>query len=392
MNTAIVHDYFTQMGGAEIVAQELVRMMPSADLFSTVALPHCMPAELKNVPVTTSWMQRLPRMKDFYRFYFLLYPYGVSSLDLSKYELVISSSSGYAKGVRTHRDAIHVCYCHTPMRWAWSFDSYSARESMGSFKRAVFPHLIRFLRDWDTGASRQPDHFVANSKTVAARIQRVYGRTAEVIHPPINLNRFKPCNEQEDYYLVLSRLVSYKGIDLAVQACTELNRRLIVIGDGPDRARLASLAGPTVQFLGRLSDAEVEHYASRCRALLFPGEEDFGMAPLEIAAAGRPTIAYRAGGAVETILEDVTGVFFDRQTPADLAAAIRRFETMTWHSDILSDHASKFGIDVFQESFRRFLSRVGCRTPEQEAATLSTRTEKSTLPVSIAGAEGRLTA
>ncbi len=392
MKTAIVHDYFTQMGGAEIVAQELVRMMPPADLFSTVALPHCMPAGLKNVPVTTSWMQHLPRMKDFYRFYFLLYPYGVSSLDLSKYDLVISSSSGYAKGVRTHRDAIHVCYCHTPMRWAWSFDSYSARESMGSFKRAVFPHLIRFLREWDTGASRQPDHFVANSKTVAARIQRVYGRTAEVIHPPININRFKPSSEQEDYYLVLSRLVSYKGIDLAVQACTELNRKLMVIGDGPDRARLASLAGPTVQFLGRLSDAEVEHYAARCRALLFPGEEDFGMAPLEIAAAGRPTIAYRAGGAVETILEDVTGVFFDRQTPADLAAAIRRFETMAWHSDILSDHAGKFGIDVFQESFRRFLSRVGFRTPEQEAATLSSRTGESSLPVSIAGVGGRLTA
>jgi glycosyltransferase involved in cell wall biosynthesis len=366
MRTAIVHDYFTQLGGAEIVAQELVRMFPSADLYSTVALPECMPADLKGVEVKTSWMQKLPRMREYYRLYFLLYPFGVSSLDLSRYSLVISSSSGYAKGVRANRDAIHVCYCHTPMRWAWSFDSYSARESMGSFKRALFPHLIRFLREWDKGAARQPDHFVANSKTVAARIERSYGRTAEVIHPPIDLNRFKPSGEQEDYYLVLSRLVSYKNIEIAVKACTELNRRLVVIGDGPDRDRLISFAGPTVTFLGRISNAEVEHYASRCRALLFPGEEDFGMAPVEIAAAGRPTIAYRAGGAVETIVEDVTGVFFDQPTPDSLATAIRRFEIMEWDSKALCSHASGFGIDVFQSNFRRFLSRVGYSIPEPE--------------------------
>lgn len=366
MRAAVVHDYFTQLGGAEIVAQELVRMLPAADLYSTVALPECLPVGLKNVPVKTSWMQRLPRMRDLYRLYFLLYPLGVGSLDLSQYDLVISSSSGYAKGVRTGRDTVHICYCHTPMRWAWSFDSYSARESMGSLQRALIPHFIRMLREWDTGASRQPDHFVANSQTVAARIQRAYGRTAEVIHPPIDLNRFRPSHEQEDYYLVLSRLVSYKRIDLAVQACSDLKRKLIVIGDGPDRARLAAFAGPTVTFLGRLPNAEVEHYASRCRALLFPGEEDFGMAPLEIAAAGRPTIAYRAGGAVETITEDETGVFFDTQTPSDLAAAIQRFETMNWHADVLETHASKFGIDVFQTSFWRFLSRVGCPVSEQE--------------------------
>jgi glycosyltransferase involved in cell wall biosynthesis len=391
MRTAVVHDYFTQLGGAELVAQELVRMLPSADLYSTVALPECMPAELKNVPVHTSWMQRLPKLRDYYRLYFLLYPFGVSSLDLSKYDLVISSSSGYAKGVRTNRDAIHVCYCHTPMRWAWSFDSYSARESMGPFKRALFPHLIRFLREWDTGASRQPDHFVANSKTVAKRIERSYGRTAEVIHPPIDLHRFRPCDEQEDYYIVLSRLVSYKNIDLAVRACTDLNRRLLIIGGGPDRDRLKSFAGPSVTFLGRLSDTEVEHYASRCRALLFTGEEDFGMAPLEIAAAGRPTIAYRAGGAVETILEDITGVFFDKQTPADLAAAILRFEKMDWRAEVLSAHASKFGIDVFQNSFRRFLNRVGCAVEEHETPAILAPASRA-LAVSLKDVDGRLPA
>src|ERR1700721_2032745 len=179
---------------------------------------------------------------------------------------------------------------------------------MGAAKRLLLPHLVRGLRQWDVGASRQPDHFIANSETVAARILRAYGRIAEVIHPPIDVCRFRPPQEQDDYYMVLARLVSYKHIDLAVQACNLLGRRLLVIGDGPDRDRLQAGAGPTISFLGPLSDAEVEHYAGRCRALLFPGEEDFGMAPLELAAAGRPTIAYRGGGAPETNVDSEPGI------------------------------------------------------------------------------------
>jgi glycosyltransferase involved in cell wall biosynthesis len=364
MKIAVVHDYFTQLGGAEKVAEELVRMLPSADLHATVALPECMPPELRGVPVNTSWMQNLPGMRRYYRVYFLLYPLALPSLDLSGYDLVLSSSSGYAKGVRTNRDAIHVCYCHTPMRWAWSFENYSAREDMGVAKRLLLPHLVRGLRQWDVGASRQPDHFIANSKTVAARILHAYGRIAEVIHPPIDVERFRPTQEQDDYYIVLARLVSYKRIDLAVQACNLLGRRLLVIGDGPDRARLMTNAGPTISFLGLLSNAAVEHYAARCRALIFPGEEDFGMAPLEIAAAGRPTIAYRAGGAVETIIDGVTGIFFDRQEPKDLAEAIARFERIEWNPAILRRHAESFGTNVFQARFSFFLAKVGAPIPE----------------------------
>jgi glycosyltransferase involved in cell wall biosynthesis len=364
MKIAVVHDYFTQLGGAEKVAEELVRMLPSADLHATVALPECMPPELRGVPVNTSWMQNLPGMRRYYRVYFLLYPLALPSLDLSGYDLVLSSSSGYAKGVRTNRDAIHVCYCHTPMRWAWSFENYSAREDMGVAKRLLLPHLVRGLRQWDVGASRQPDHFIANSKTVAARILHAYGRIAEVIHPPIDVERFRPTQEQEDYYIVLARLVSYKRIDLAVQACNLLGRRLLVIGDGPDRARLMTNAGPTISFLGLLSNASVEHYAARCRALIFPGEEDFGMAPLEIAAAGRPTIAYRAGGAVETIIDGVTGIFFDRQEPKDLAEAIALFERIEWNPAILRRHAEDFSTNVFQARFRFFLAKVGAPIPE----------------------------
>jgi|HubBroStandDraft_4_1064222.scaffolds.fasta_scaffold76623_2 glycosyltransferase involved in cell wall biosynthesis len=360
MKIAVIHDYFTQLGGAEKVAEELYRMLPDPSLFATVAFPDCMPGQLKDVLVRTSWMQNLPGIERYYRLYFLLYPLAVSDLDLSEYDLVLSSSSGYAKGVQTGRDAIHVCYCHTPMRWVWSFDNYSQRESFRFGTRTFLPMLIRALKLWDQGASRQPDHFVANSKVVADRILRAYGRSAEVIHPPIDTSRFPPTGDPpEDFYLVLSRLVSYKRIDLAVRVCSALGKKLVVIGYGPNREALEAIAGPTVTFLGRASDADVEYLVPRCRALLFPGEEDFGMAPLEVAAAGRPTIAYRAGGALETIVENQTGVFFDHQTPEDLANAIEHFERQQWNPDLLATHAESFSVPVFQERFHSFLRRIG---------------------------------
>jgi glycosyltransferase involved in cell wall biosynthesis len=360
MKIAVIHDYFTQLGGAEKVAEELYRMLPDPALFATVAFPDCMPGQLKDVLVRTSWMQNLPGIERYYRLYFLLYPFAVSDIDLSDYDLVLSSSSGYAKGVRTGRDAIHVCYCHTPMRWVWGFDNYSRRESFRLGTRTFLPMLIRALKLWDQGASRQPDHFVANSKVVADRILRNYGRSAEVIHPPIDTSRFRPTgDEPEDFYLVLSRLVSYKRIDLAVRACTALGKKLVVIGHGPDREALQAIAGPTVSFLGRAPDADVEYLVPRCKALLFPGEEDFGMAPLEVAATGRPTIAYRAGGALETIVENETGIFFDHQTPEDLAKAIERFEGQQWSSEVLTKHAEGFGVRIFQDRFCSFLRRIG---------------------------------
>ncbi|MFY9689709.1 MAG: glycosyltransferase [Candidatus Acidiferrales bacterium] len=370
MRIAVVHDYFTQLGGAEKVAEELYRMLPNPSLFATVALQECMPAQLQGVPVSASWMQKAPKINKYYRFYFLLYPLAVSSMDLSDYDLVVSSSSSYAKGVRTSRDTMHVCYCHTPMRWVWSYESYSSRESFGLARRTLLPTLIRGLRHWDERASRQPDHFVANSKVVAERIRRAYGRCAEVIHPPIDIDRFHMSMEREDYYVVLSRLVSYKRIDLAVQACTERGKNLLVIGHGPDRRRLESIAGPSVRFLGRASDRDVEYHVSRCRALLFPGEEDFGMAPLEVGAAGRPTIAYRGGGAVETILENVTGVFFDRQTPEDLGDAIEQFERRDWSSEVIRRHSESFSVEIFRERFRSFFRRIGTPVdmPRSESA------------------------
>ncbi len=367
MKIAFVHDYFTQRGGAEKVADEIFQMLPGASLVSLVALPDMMPKRLKNKPIVTTWMQCLPFMRRAYRLYVALYPFAVRSIDLSGFDVVVTSSSGFVKGVRKDDHAIHICYCHTPMRWAWDAPAYIAREKLGLASRLIFQSLVRLLRSWDLRASRQPDFYVANSKAVAARIQKCYGRVAAVIHPPIDLTRFSASIEQEDYYLILARLASYKCIDVAVAACTKLKKRLIVIGEGPDRARLESMAGPSISFVGHLPDSQVEHYASRCKALLFPGEEDFGMAPLEIAAAGRPTIAFRGGGAIETIVEGVTGMFFDHQDPDSLANAIERFEKQTWHPTVIQEHARGFATEVFRENFLTFLKSVGCDLQAQES-------------------------
>ena len=366
MRIAVVHDYFTQLGGAEKVAEELYNMLPGADLFATVALKNKMPATLKHVPVHTSWMQKLPKLATYYRLYFPLYPFAVRSLDLTEYDLVISSSSGYVKGVQVNPNAIHVCYCHTPMRWVWSFDSYSSRESFGGGVRAVLPSLIRGLRIWDEGAARQPDHFIANSQAVADRIMRAYGRYSEVIVPPIDIHRFHVSPEQEDYYVVLARLVPYKRIDLAVSAFTRMNRKLIIIGSGSALEALKAEAGPTIHFAGRLPDDEVERYVERCRALIFPGEEDFGMAPVEVAAAGRPTIAFRAGGATESVVENLTGLFFDEQTTESLIDAVNRFEQQEWSPQLIRKHAEGFSTEVFRARFARFLRRVGAPVEECE--------------------------
>jgi glycosyltransferase involved in cell wall biosynthesis len=356
---AIVHDYFTQQGGAERVAGELYGMFPKADLYSTVALPEMLPPGLTGAMVRTSWIQSLPGMRKYYRLYFAVYPLGVQAIDLSDYDLVITSSSGYAKGVQTRSNAIHVCYCHTPMRWAWRFDDYAERARIGLGSRIALPALLKALRAWDRNASRQPDQFVANSAVVARRIELIYNRHAVVIPPPIDVRRFQISSNQQDYFLVVSRLVPYKRIDLAIVACNLASKPLKIIGVGPDRKRLQQLAGPTVEFLGRLPDSDTQRYASECRALLFPGEEDFGMVPLELAAAGRPTIAFRGGGATETVIDGTTGLFFDEADARSLAAAMEEFELRSWSPSILRSHAEKFDIPVFRQRFLNLLDSLG---------------------------------
>jgi glycosyltransferase involved in cell wall biosynthesis len=355
---ALVHDYFVQMGGAERVAEAMHDSFPSAPMYTTVALRQSLPQRLRNADIRTSLLQNLPAIDRRFRHYFMLYPFAVEHFDLSEYDLIFSSSSGYAKGVRRRRNAIHVCYCHTPMRWVWRYEDYVAREKFGQVARLLLPLMLWPLRKWDLRASQQPNYYIANSRLVAERIKKIYGREAHVIPPPIEVNRFHMSNDIEDYYLVLSRLMPYKRIDLAIEACKRMNRRLIVIGDGPDRVRLEKMADDRIEFLGRQPDKIVNYYAARCRALLFPGEEDFGMAPLEANASGRPVIAYRGGGAVETVEEGVTGVFFDQPDSLSLAEAIEKFEGMRWDPFALRRHAEKFDRTVFAFRVLQFLGSV----------------------------------
>ncbi|HXI25026.1 MAG TPA: glycosyltransferase [Pyrinomonadaceae bacterium] len=355
---ALVHDYFVQMGGAERVAEAMHDSFPGAPIYTTVALPQSLPSRMRAADIRTSPMQHLPAMDRKFRHYFMLYPFAVEHFDLSPYDLIFSSSSGYAKGVRRRRNAIHVCYCHTPMRWVWRYDDYVAREKFGKGIRSLLPLALWGLRKWDLRAAQQPNYYIANSRLVAERIRKIYKREAFVIPPPIEVNRFHMSNDIQDYYLVLSRLMPYKRIDLAIEACKRMNRRLIIIGDGPDRARLEKLGDDRIEFLGRQSDQIVNYYAARCRALLFPGEEDFGMAPLEANAAGRPVIAFRAGGAEETVVDGKTGVFFDSPNALALGEAIEQFESMHWSQILLRRHAEKFDRNVFAFRVLQFLGSV----------------------------------
>jgi glycosyltransferase involved in cell wall biosynthesis len=355
---ALVHDYFIQMGGAERVAAAMHDSFPTAPIYTTVALPHRLPKELRGADIRTSAMQWLPGMEQRFRQYFMLYPFAVEHFDLSEFDLIFSSSSGYAKGVRRRSNAIHVCYCHTPMRWVWRYEDYVEREKFGRVAKSLLPLSLWGLKKWDLRAARQPNYYIANSRLVAQRIKQVYGRESIVIPPPIEVERFQMSAQQDDYYLVLSRLVPYKRIDLAIEACKRLGRRLVIIGDGPDRERLEKIAGPKTEFLGRQPDSVVNHHASRCRALLFTGEEDFGMVPLEVNAAGRPVIAFRGGGAIETVIEGHTGVFFNKPTTPSLMTAIEDFEGRSWNQQALRRHAERFDSSVFAFRVLQFLASV----------------------------------
>jgi glycosyltransferase involved in cell wall biosynthesis len=346
------------MGGAERVAETIYEMFPGADLLSTLTVRERLSPALKNATIRNTWMQYLPAKSRFYRHYFCLYPFAVEGMDLRNYDLVISSCFGYAKGINTRTDATHICYCHTPPRWIWRYGDYSAREGFNPITRILLPPLLGGLRQWDIKASRKPDYFIANSEVVAGRIRGIYKRETVVIPPPIDVERFSVGVQVDDFYLVLSRLVPYKRIDLAIQACGRLGRRLVVIGEGPDRARLESLGGRGVTFLGRQPDAVVVEHLSRCAALVFTGEEDFGMAPLEANASGRPVIAYRGGGAIDNVIEGKTGLFFDFPSIASVEAAILEFERRSWQPAALRRHAESYSRQSFESRFLSFVNSV----------------------------------
>ena len=351
----LAHDYLGQYGGAEKVVLQLCRTFPGAPLFASYYSPERTFAEFREFEVHTSFLNGAPGIDRWYRAYLAAYPLAFRTARLPDCDVVLSSSSAFAKGIRTPPSSIHVCYCHSPMRFAWGLDAYLENDHRRSAITGVaLRPAMDLLRSWDIRSNANVDLFVANSANVARRILRLYGRQARVIFPPVEIGRFAPTyQDPEDFYLVVSRLAGYKRVDLAVQACTRLGRRLIVAGDGPERFRLESIAGPTVEFLGTVGWATVPELMSRCKALLFCGDEDFGMTPVEAMASGRPVIAYGAGGALETVVDGRTGLFFDTPDPNSLAVAIERFESLgEWSPGVCRTHAEQFGEERFCSEMR----------------------------------------
>jgi glycosyltransferase involved in cell wall biosynthesis len=354
MRVAIAHDYLNQYGGAERVLEALHALYPEAPVYTSIYDSTAMPASYRSWDIRTSWMQRLPGWRRAFRAYFLLYPSAFESFDLSGYDLILSSSSAYAKGVIPAPGARHICYCHTPMRFAWRTDSYVEREGLGGARRVLLSILLTYVRLWDVATTPRVDMFVANSHEVASRIRRIYGRESAVVPPPVDLPPYCP-QPAEDFYLAGGRLIPYKRLDLAVRAFTALGLPLKIFGEGRDRAGLAAIAGPSVEFLGYVSEERRRELFARCRAFVFPGEEDFGITPLEAMAAGRPVIAYAAGGALDTITDGVTGRFFHQQSAAALAAAVAASRCDTYDPAALRRHAEVFGRDVFLARMRALI-------------------------------------
>ncbi len=370
MSIAVVHDWLDTWRGGERVLAEILRIYPEADLFALVDfLPAETRAELSGKRATTSFLQRLPGARRYFRALLPLFPRAIESLDLGRYELVISSSHAVAKGARTSGDQMHICYCHTPMRYAWDLrDQYLGPLGLTTGLRgAIAGRVLDRLRDWDRRVASRVTHFIANSEFIAGRIARCYGRLATVIHPPVDVRFFTPAAAApepaaRDYYVAASRWVPYKRMDLVAAAFRDLpGRRLVLVGDGPDAARVRRAAGPNVEFVGEVSRERLRDLLRGARAFVFAAEEDFGILPVEAQACGTPVIAFARGGSLETVRDGAsgaaTGMFFDAQTVTALAAAIRAFDGMlpSIRAVDCRANAERFSAERFRAEFAAFV-------------------------------------
>ncbi len=355
MKLAIVHDFLTQMGGAEQVVKIFREIFPDAPVYTSIYNPKVMCPSFKTADIRTSFMQKLPFAKNHSRRYLPLYPYAFESFDLSEYDVVLSSSSSFAKGVITGPHTCHICYCYTPMRFVWNYHTYIEQEPFSRLTRSVLPYVIHQLRRWDEITTNRVDHFIANSSEIDKRIRKYYRRPSTIIHSPVDMSRFSVGERDGGYYLIVSRMLPYKRIDIAIQACNKLRVPLKVVGNGRDMERLKGMAGPTVEMLGRVSDEERLKLLRECKALLFPGTEDFGLVPVEAMACGKPVIAYAGGGALDTVRVGVSGVFFNEQTPESLADAIMDFDSTRFDPQAIREHAELFDVNVFKEQILSFV-------------------------------------
>ncbi|MBP6965255.1 MAG: glycosyltransferase [Armatimonadetes bacterium] len=357
MKLAIVHDFLNQMGGAEQVVKVFREIFPDAPIYTSIYVPSAVCPSFKEADVRTSFMQRLPMIRKHARRYLPLYPYAFEQFNLSEYDVVLSSSSSFAKGVVTPPSACHICYCYTPMRFAWTYHMYVEQEPLSRLARLCLPYFIHRVRRWDEITSNRVDNFIAISHEIRRRIWKHYRRESDVIHPPVDTTRFAVSDQDSGYYLILSRLLPYKKIDVAVEAFNVLQMPLKIVGDGRDMTRLKRMAGPTIEFLGRLPDSEMQRCLRECRALVFPGFEDFGLTPVEAMACGKPVIAYAAGGALETVVDGITGRFFDEQTPEAIARVVRSFDPTAFDPSELRSHAESFDVSVFKKQIKWYVDQ-----------------------------------
>ncbi|MBI3291237.1 MAG: glycosyltransferase [Elusimicrobia bacterium] len=357
MKVALVHDWLTGMRGGEKCLDVLCELFPEADLYTLLHIRGTVSPIIERMRIVTSPLQYLPGIARHYRNWLPLMPRLIERFAMNDYDLIVSSSHCVAKGVIPGAHTYHVGYCHTPMRYIWDqYEEYFGRGRGNPISRALMARLAPWLRTWDRETSTRVHQFIANSEHVRQRIRRFYGREARVIYPPVDTAFFTPngpasqgAHHREGFFLMVTALAPYKRVDVAIEAFNRLRDPLLIIGTGQEERRLRRLAGPTVKFLGWLGDESLRWYYQRCRALIFPGEEDFGIAPLEAQAAGRPVIAYARGGALETVIEGETGTFFHQQMADHLVDAVQRFERMTFDPVRVRQHALRFDRAVFKQ-------------------------------------------
>ncbi len=355
---ALVHEWLVDHSGSEKVLEQMLLVFPEADLFSLVEfLPDDLKPFIRHKKVSTSFIQKLPFARKHYRSYLPLMPLAVEQLNVSAYDIVISNSHAVTKGVITRSDQLHLCYCHSPVRYAWDlYQQYLGEAGLRrGLRGAAAKLLLHYLRLWDLGTVNRIDHFMANSHYIARRIHKVYRRSATVVYPPVDTDGFTLQVAKEDFYFTASRMVPYKRIDLIVRAFARMpDKRLIVIGDGTEMEKVRAAAGPNVTLLGFQPFAVLKDHLQRARAFVFAAEEDFGIIPVEAQACGTPVIAYGRGGSLETVVNEKTGIFFSEQTESSIIAAVNRFEHLeeTFSPSQIRHHAEAFSEQAFQKAFR----------------------------------------
>jgi glycosyltransferase involved in cell wall biosynthesis len=359
MKIAIVHDYLNQYGGAEKVIEVFNELFPDAPIYTTIYDSCKLPPIFKKMDIKTSFMQKLPFLDKHFKKYLMLYPRAIESFDLKSYDLILSSSSAFAKGAIKSKNACHICYCYSPMRFVWDYKNYVEKENFGRITSKILPLAVKSLKKWDLGTVGRVDYYIAISNYINERIKGFYNRESEVIYPPVDVKNCTLSKNVEDYFLIVSRLNAYKNIDLVIESFNELGLKLKIVGTGPHRQVLEKIVkSKNIEFLGRLNDADLKEVYSRCRAFIFPGREDFGITPVEAQAFGRPVIAYAGGGALETVIEGVTGLFFKQNSREAFISAINEFLKIenSFNSIEIRKNALKFDTEIFKEKIVNFIS------------------------------------